>query len=84
MFIEIAKEFTSHGKKAVADLHRGVSQHTGGFYNVTAWYTVNTLIGNIGWQGGLCKATTWNYTGDRPGKPLTSPSSMPAGSRPGG
>jgi tetrathionate reductase subunit A len=68
--LEIAKEFTSHGKKAVADLHRGVSQHTGGFYNVTAWYTVNALIGNTGWQGGLCKATTWNYTGNRPGKPF--------------
>lgn len=68
--LEIAKEFVSHGKKAVADLHRGVSQHTGGFYNVTAWYTVNALIGNTGWQGGLCKATTWNYTGNRPGKPF--------------
>jgi tetrathionate reductase subunit A len=68
--VEITKEFTSHGKKAVADLHRGVSQHTGGFYNVTAWYTVNALIGNTGWQGGLCKATTWNYKGDRPGKPF--------------
>jgi tetrathionate reductase subunit A len=67
---DIAKEFTSHGKKAVADLHRGVSQHTSGFYNVTAWYTVNALIGNTGWQGGLCKATTWNYTGNRPGKPF--------------
>jgi anaerobic selenocysteine-containing dehydrogenase len=67
---DIAKEFTSHGKKAVADLHRGVSQHTSGFYNVTAWYTVNLLIGNIGWQGGLCKATTWNYTGNSPGKPF--------------
>jgi tetrathionate reductase subunit A len=68
--VEIAKEFTSHGKKAVADLHRGVSQHTGGFYNVCAWYTVNALIGNTGWQGGLCKATTYNYTGNRPGKPF--------------
>lgn len=68
--LEIVKEFTSHGKKAVADLHRGVSQHTSGFYNVTAWYTVNALIGNTGWQGGLCKATTWNYVGDRPGKPF--------------
>jgi tetrathionate reductase subunit A len=31
---------------------------------------VNALIGNTGWQGGLCKATTWNYTGNRPGKPF--------------
>lgn len=68
--VDIAKEFTSHGKKAVADLHRGVSQHTSGFYNVTAWYTVNALIGNTGWQGGLCKATSWSYMGDRPGQPF--------------
>ncbi|MEJ5357845.1 MAG: molybdopterin-dependent oxidoreductase [Desulfobacterales bacterium] len=68
--LDIAKEFTSHGKKAVADLHRGVSQHTNGFYNVTAWYTVNALIGNTGWQGGLCKATTWNHVGNRRGKPF--------------
>jgi tetrathionate reductase subunit A len=68
--VEISREFTNHGKKAVADLHRGVSQHTGGFYNVVAWYTVNALIGNTGWQGGLCKATSHNRTGGRPGKPF--------------
>lgn len=67
---EIAVEFTSHGKRAVADLHRGVSQHTSGFYNVVAWYTVNALIGNTGWAGGLCKSTTYNRIGDREGKPF--------------
>ena len=36
--VELAREFTSHGKKAVADPHRGVSQHTNGFYNVLARY----------------------------------------------
>ena len=35
--VELAQEFTSHGKRAVADIHRGVSQHTSGFYNVLAW-----------------------------------------------
>ncbi len=44
--VELAQEFTSHGKKAVADLHRGVAQHTNGFYNVLAVYTLNTLVGN--------------------------------------
>lgn len=68
--VDIAKEFTSHGKKAVADVHRGVSQQTSGFYNVVAWYTVNALIGNTGWQGGLSKLTTYNRTGGRPGKPF--------------
>ena len=68
--VDIAKEFTSHGKRAVADIHRGVSQQTSGFYNVLSWYTLNCLIGNIGWQGGLCKSTTYDRTGSKPGKPF--------------
>lgn len=68
--VDIAKEFTSHGKKAVADIHRGVSQQTSGFYGVVAWYTVNALIGNTGWQGGLSKSTTYDRTGSKPGKPF--------------
>jgi len=63
--VELAREFTSHGKKAVADLHRGVSQQTSGFYNVTLWMMVNILIGNHDWQGGLAKATTYDMTGRR-------------------
>lgn len=68
--VELAQEFTSHGKKAVADLHRGVSQHTSGFYNVLAWMTVNILIGNHDWMGGLAKATTYDIMGEREGKPF--------------
>lgn len=67
--VDVAREFTSHGKRAAADLHRGVSQHTNGFYNVVAWYTVNTLIGNHDWMGGLAKATNFNYDGSAQGKP---------------
>ncbi|MEK7405555.1 MAG: molybdopterin-dependent oxidoreductase [Acidobacteriota bacterium] len=51
--IELAREFTSHGKKAVVEIHRGVSQHTNGFYNVLATYALNLLIGNLDWQGGF-------------------------------
>jgi tetrathionate reductase subunit A len=68
--VELAQEFTSHGKRAVADLHRGVSQHTSGFYNVLAWMTVNVLIGNHDWIGGLAKATTYDIAGDKEGKPF--------------
>ena len=82
--LDIAKEFTSHGKKAAADLHRGVSQHTSGFYNVAAWYVVNALIGNMGWQGGLCKATTWNHVGNRPGKPFDTTKRFAGDIRPWG
>jgi len=67
---EIAREFTSHGKRAVCDLHRGVSQHTSGFSNVVSWMLVNVLIGNHDWMGGLAKATTFNHDGDREGKPF--------------
>lgn len=56
----IAREFTSHGKRAVADIHRGVSQHTNGFYNVFAWFTLNALIGNFDWAGGLVWPSTYS------------------------
>jgi tetrathionate reductase subunit A len=50
----LASEFTSHGKRAVVEIHRGVSQHTNGFYNVLATMgALNTLIGNLDWKGGL-------------------------------
>lgn len=63
--VELAREFTSHGKKAVADIHRGVSQHTNGFYNVFAWYSLNLLIGNYDWQGGLSQVATYDASGAR-------------------
>jgi anaerobic selenocysteine-containing dehydrogenase len=67
--VDLAREFTSHGKRAVADPHRGVSQHTNGFYNVLAVYTLNALIGNFDWQGGLIKATTYDFAGEKEGQP---------------
>ena len=63
--VELAREFTSHGKRAVADIHRGVSQHTNGFYQVFAWYTLNLLIGNYDWKGGLAKAATYDAGGGK-------------------
>jgi anaerobic selenocysteine-containing dehydrogenase len=63
--VELAREFTSHGKRAVADIHRGVSQHTNGFYQVLAWYSLNLLIGNFDWKGGMVKATTYDAAGGK-------------------
>ncbi|MDP2950040.1 MAG: molybdopterin-dependent oxidoreductase, partial [Chloroflexota bacterium] len=62
---ELAREFTSHGKKAAADIHRGVSQHTNGFYNVFAWFSLNLLIGNYDWKGGMVKLSTYDHAGSR-------------------
>ncbi len=63
--IALANEFTSHGKKAVVEIHRGVSQHTNGFYNVLATMgALNTLIGNLDWKGGLINGGgTYGETG---------------------
>ncbi len=67
---DVAREFTAHGRQAVADIHRGVSQHTNGFYNVLAWYTLNALLGNFDHAGGLIKATTYKADGSKAGQPF--------------
>ena len=61
--LAIARELTSHGKAAAVDIHRGVAQHTNGFYNVLGWMTVNMLLGNFDAKGGMSKATTYDTKG---------------------
>ncbi len=68
--LELAAEFTSHGRKAAADIHRGPSQHTNGFYNNNAWYVVNLLIGNFDYAGGMIKASTYDRKGSKKGQPF--------------
>ncbi len=64
---EVCRELTSYGKQASVDIHRGVAQHTNGFYNVLAWMSVNILLGNIDWKGGLVSASTYSYDGKKGG-----------------
>jgi anaerobic selenocysteine-containing dehydrogenase len=61
--IALAIEFTSHGKNACVDIHRGVSQHTNGYYNVLTWYNLALLIGNYDWRGGQVWASTYDVSG---------------------
>jgi anaerobic selenocysteine-containing dehydrogenase len=82
--VELAREFTSHGKRAVADPHRGVSQHTNGFYAVLAVYCLNALIGNWDWKGGLIKAATYNILGEKEGQPFALGKMHPAKLKPFG
>ena len=66
----LAFEFTNHGKRAAIDIHRGVSQHTNGFYNVLAWYTMAAMMGVWDWQGGMGWQSNNQITGARAGGPF--------------
>ncbi len=76
--VDVVTELTSHGKKAGVDVHRGVAQHTNGFYNVLGWMTVNMLLGNYDHKGGMITLSVYDVLGtdkgelfdvqDQPGK----------------
>ena len=67
---EVARDLTSHGKKACVDVHRGVSQHTNGFYNVFLAWTINLLLGNYDWKGGMIAASTFSQSGAKESQPF--------------
>jgi anaerobic selenocysteine-containing dehydrogenase len=62
--IKVAGDLTSYGKMGAVDIHRGPAQHTNGFYNVFSWMSINMLLGNFDWKGGMCAASTFKYDGD--------------------
>ncbi|MFQ5459337.1 MAG: molybdopterin-dependent oxidoreductase [Anaerolineae bacterium] len=78
---ELADEFTSHGKKAVAELYRGPVQHTNGYYNAQAIISLNVLIGNADWRGGLAVGGGhWHEDGSHGGPfPSSSLVKVPGG-----
>ncbi len=66
--VEVAREFTSHGKKAGVDFYRGPVQHTNGYYTGLAVLMLNVLIGNADWVGGLGKGGGhWHEDGSKGG-----------------
>ncbi|MHB8263134.1 MAG: molybdopterin dinucleotide binding domain-containing protein [Acidimicrobiales bacterium] len=82
----LATEFTSHGRKAVADFYRGPAMHTNGVYNGRAIMMLNFLLGNVDWMGGyLAGGGAADFDGKNKGAlyPLSSwpgqPKSVPAG-----
>lgn len=67
---EAAEDFTSHGRKACADFYRGSVQHTNGTYTARAIITLNYLIGNVGWKGGMSTGGGhWHEMGGKEGNP---------------
>ena len=51
--VDLAREFTSHGRKASCEAYRGVCKHPNGYYNTAAVLMLNLLVGNLNWTGGL-------------------------------
>ncbi|MCA1783344.1 MAG: molybdopterin-dependent oxidoreductase [Dermatophilaceae bacterium] len=62
---EVARELTSHGRRAAVDIHRGVAQHTNGFHGVLGWMTVNMLLGNYDVKGGMSQGATYDVVGGK-------------------
>ncbi len=66
-----AGDFTSYGKQAAAEFYRGPVQHTNGFYNGQALISLNILIGNASWKGGLqAGGGHWHEMGDKDDQPF--------------
>ncbi|MGQ9495773.1 MAG: molybdopterin-dependent oxidoreductase [Thermoanaerobaculaceae bacterium] len=65
--VDTAREFTSYGKKAVANPYRGVVKHTNGVHNALAIGTLNMLVGNFDWAGGnAAGGGNYNFKGGIP------------------
>ncbi len=81
--VELADEFTSHGKKAAIDSYRGPVQHTDGHYAQQAILSLNWLIGNMDWKGGLSQdGGRWHELGEKGGPfPPEVTKSAPGGLR---
>ncbi|NIO17273.1 MAG: molybdopterin-dependent oxidoreductase [Deltaproteobacteria bacterium] len=68
---EVAIELTSHGKRACVEFYRGPVQHTNGYYNAQAIITLNMLVGNSDWKGGMAiGGGHWHEMGDKLGRPF--------------
>lgn len=64
--IQVADEFSSYGKLAVADYYRGTAQHTNGFQTCRAICILNLLVGNVDHRGGYQSGgSSVSYAGDK-------------------
>lgn len=72
--IEVARELTSHGKRAVVEMYRGPAQQTDGYYSGCLIITLNILIGNADYKGGLIKGGGhWHESAGKVRQPVAKP-----------
>lgn len=58
---DLAREITSHGKKAAVTFYRGPIIHPNGFWNALGLLAINTLIGNWNRKGGYITSRSFGY-----------------------
>ena len=69
--VDLATEFTAHGKRAAIDFYRGPIKLTYGYYSAQAIIALNYLIGNVDHVGGLVPGGgAWDGQGAKPGQPF--------------
>jgi anaerobic selenocysteine-containing dehydrogenase len=65
--VQLADEFTRHGKKVGIDRYRGAGQHTNGYNAEKAILSLNILLGNQDWKGGMTSGGGhWQEMGGQP------------------
>jgi tetrathionate reductase subunit A len=70
--VEVARELTSYGKRAAVEMYRGPVQHPDGYYAGCAVITLNVLLGNADYIGGLIMGGgEWKQFGGTPASPYT-------------
>ncbi|RME58811.1 MAG: twin-arginine translocation signal domain-containing protein [Candidatus Dadabacteria bacterium] len=68
---DVCREFVRHGRKSSVEFYRGPVQHTNGYYNGQALITINILVGNCDYKGGVSKGGGhWHEDGSKPGQPF--------------
>ncbi len=69
--VAVAREFTSHGKRAAVEFYRGAIKHTNGWYNALSLIALNMLVGNFDAAGGISKpGGQHGWKGDKSGQPF--------------
>ena len=78
MLVQLATEFTAHGKRAGIDFYRGPIKLTYGYYAAQAIIALNFLIGNVDHKGGFAPGGGgWDFMGAKPGQPYPLDSMHP-------
>ncbi len=82
---QLASEFVAAGRRGSVTMYRGSVQHTNGTYTARAILSLNQLVGNFNWKGGLAfGGGGWKEMGGFTGAPYADPNAVAGGVTPSG